>query len=128
MVQRRILHCRFLIGLLLRQTFSSACLRRILYRVCFQLTSRRDRERFHPAQAEFVICDCTIENRLHWRRDVTLGEDACSVRFPPVAQMLAVLNPMVLALMDLHHVSNVARQLRRFASHPLETLSWVCYF
>jgi predicted transposase YbfD/YdcC len=65
------------------------------------------------------------ENRLHWRRDVTLGEDRCGVRLPSVAQMLAVLNSIVLSLMDLHHVANVARQIRRFASHPDEALAWV---
>lgn len=69
-----------------------------------------------------------VENRLHWRRDATLGEDRCGVRFPPVAQMLAVLNSVVLALMDLHHVPNVARQRRRFASHPHEALAWVLDF
>jgi hypothetical protein len=50
------------------------------------------------------------------------------VRFPPVAQMLAVLNSVVLSLMDLHQVPNVARQLRRFASHPDEALAWVLDF
>jgi predicted transposase YbfD/YdcC len=67
----------------------------------------------------------TVENRLHWRRDVTLGEDRCGVRFPPVAQMLAVLNTVVLSLMDAHQVANVARQIRRFASHPDEALAWL---
>jgi predicted transposase YbfD/YdcC len=66
-----------------------------------------------------------VENRLHGRRDVTLGEDRCGVRVPPVAQMLAVLNSLVLSLMDFHRVSNVARQLRRFSSHPDEALAWV---
>lgn len=66
-----------------------------------------------------------IENRLHWRRDVTLREDRCGVRVPCVAQMLAVLNSLVLSLMDLHQVPNVARQIRRFASHPDEALAWV---
>jgi len=28
-------------------------------------------------------------------------------------------------LMDLHHIHNVARQRRRFASHPDEALAWV---
>lgn len=69
-----------------------------------------------------------VENRLHWRRDVTLGEDRCGVRCPPVAQMLAVLNTLVLSLMDRHHVANVARQIRRFSSHPDEALAWVCDF
>jgi len=40
--------------------------------------------------------------------------------------MLAVLNSVVLSLMDVHHVPNVARQRRRFASHPHEALDWVC--
>jgi DDE_Tnp_1-associated/Transposase DDE domain len=69
-----------------------------------------------------------VENRLHWRRDVTLGEDRCGVRFPPVAQMLAVLNTVVLSLMDRHQVANLARQIRRFSSHPDEALAWVCNF
>lgn len=66
-----------------------------------------------------------VENRLHWRRDATLGEDRCGVRLPSVAQMLAVLNSLVLSLMDFHGVSNVARQIRRFASHPHEAHAWV---
>ena len=43
-------------------------------------------------------------------------------------QMLAVLNSVVLSLMDLHQVANVARQRRRFASHPHEALAWVLDF
>jgi hypothetical protein len=39
--------------------------------------------------------------------------------------MLAVLNSLVLSLMDFHQVSNVARQLRRFSSHPDEALAWL---
>lgn len=70
----------------------------------------------------------SVENRLHWRRDAILGEDRCRVRFPAVAQMLAVLNSVVLSLMDLHQVSQVSRQIRRFASHPEEALPWVYDF
>jgi predicted transposase YbfD/YdcC len=70
----------------------------------------------------------SVENRLHWRRDAILGEDRCRVRFPPVAHMLAVLNSVVLSLMDLHHISQVSRQIRRFASHPEEALAWVNNF
>ncbi len=77
---------------------------------------------------QLIRAHWAVENRLHWRRDVTLGEDRCGVRFPPVAQMLAVLNTVVLSLMDLHRVANVARQIRRFASHPDEALAWVLDF
>lgn len=66
-----------------------------------------------------------VENRLHWRRDATLGEERCGVRLDPVAAMLAVLNTVVLSLMDLHQVANVASQLRRFSAHPREAIAWV---
>ena len=78
--------------------------------------------------AQLIRAHWAVENRLHWRRDATLGEDRCGVRLPPVAQMLAVLNSLVLALMDGHQVKNVARQRRRFASHPDEALTWVLDF
>lgn len=74
---------------------------------------------------DLIRAHWAVENRLHGRRDVTLGEDRCGVRVPPVAQMLAVLNSLVLSLMDFHQVSNVARQIRRFASHPDEAVAWV---
>jgi predicted transposase YbfD/YdcC len=74
---------------------------------------------------DLIRAHWSVENRLHGRRDVTLGEDRCGVRVPAVAQMLAVLNSLVLSLMDEHQVSNVARQIRRFSSHPNEALAWL---
>ena len=55
-----------------------------------------------------------IENRLHWRRDVTLGEDSCQTRTGPAPGILARLNSTVLSLMDCLGVGNVARQTRYF--------------
>jgi len=54
------------------------------------------------------------QNRLHHRRDVTLGEDACQTRTEPPPSMLAQLNSTVLSLMDRLGVCNVARQIRYF--------------
>lgn len=45
-----------------------------------------------------------IENKLHSRRDVTLGEDASQIRVAGAPQVLAALNGGVLALMDWLHV------------------------
>lgn len=36
-----------------------------------------------------------------------------------------MLNSLVLSLIDFHHISNVARQIRRFSSYPEEALAWV---
>lgn len=63
-----------------------------------------------------------IENKLHYRRDVTLGEDACQVRKGCAPRTLAVLNSFVLALFDWLAVSNVAQQMRVFAAQPLLAL------
>jgi predicted transposase YbfD/YdcC len=58
-----------------------------------------------------------IENRLHWRRDVTLGEDACQTRTGSAPSLLARLNSAILSLMDRLGVQNVARQARFFDAH-----------
>jgi predicted transposase YbfD/YdcC len=59
-----------------------------------------------------------IENRLHWRRDVTLGEDHCQVRKGNAPQVLAALNNVLLALLDFLGVRNVPQYMRRLDAHP----------
>jgi predicted transposase YbfD/YdcC len=63
-----------------------------------------------------------IENRLHRRRDVTLGEDGCTVCTGQVPQVLALVNSAVLSLMDWLGVDNVAAKMRYFNAHPQEAL------
>jgi predicted transposase YbfD/YdcC len=58
-----------------------------------------------------------IENRLHWRRDVTLGEDACQTRTGSAPGILACLNSALLCFMDRLGVRNVPRQTRFFDAH-----------
>ena len=59
-----------------------------------------------------------IENELHYRRDVTLGEDACRVSSWCAAQVLAILNNLVLALLLRHGDKNAAQVRRRYNAHP----------
>ena len=66
-----------------------------------------------------------IENKLHYRRDGSLGEDACQTRTGPVPSLLAQLNSAVLSLMDRVGVGNVARQMRYFDAHPEQALALV---
>jgi predicted transposase YbfD/YdcC len=58
-----------------------------------------------------------IESRLHYRRDVTLGEDRCQTRTGNAPALLACLNSAILSLMDRLGVSNVPRQIRFFDAH-----------
>ncbi|MFL5664532.1 MAG: ISAs1 family transposase [Ktedonobacteraceae bacterium] len=64
----------------------------------------------------------SIENRLHWRRDVSLREDHCQVRKGDAPRVLAVLNSFLLALLDFLGVSNVPSQMRTFDAHPLQAV------
>src|SRR5437667_3964105 len=63
-----------------------------------------------------------IENRLHYRRDVTMGEDASQVRIENAPQSLAALNGGVLTFMDFLGVKNVASQMRHFCAHFEEAI------
>jgi predicted transposase YbfD/YdcC len=53
-----------------------------------------------------------IENRLHYVRDVTCGEDACQVRSGRAPHGLAALRNAVVGLLHQHRVSNLAATLR----------------
>jgi predicted transposase YbfD/YdcC len=64
----------------------------------------------------------SVENRLHHRRDVTLGEDASQVRIKGAPETLAVINSGILALMDYLGVKNVASQMRHFDYHYREAI------
>jgi hypothetical protein len=122
MVERRIIHGRGFIEILLRDQLHFVSLRRICYLISSHRTRWPKLPLSHPAHAKFVICDCTIENRLHYRRDVTLGEDACQVRLAGAPEALAALNGGVLALLDWLGVPNAASALRHFCAHPGDAL------
>ncbi len=63
-----------------------------------------------------------VENCLHYRRDVTLGEDASQVRSSGAPEVFAALNGGLLALMDFLGVKNVSKQMRHFCAQPKEAL------
>lgn len=63
-----------------------------------------------------------IENRLHYRRDVSLKEDRCRLRTGHAAQTMAIINNLVLALIDRLDFNSVPDARRRFAAFPVEAL------
>jgi predicted transposase YbfD/YdcC len=77
-----------------------------------------------PARMLSLVRDhWAIENKLHYRRDGSLGEDACQTRTGPVPGLLAQLNSTVLSLMDRAGVRNVERQMRYFDAQPEQALA-----
>jgi predicted transposase YbfD/YdcC len=69
----------------------------------------------------------SIENRLHYRRDVTMGEDNSQVRIKGSPEVVAVVNGGILARMDYLGVKNVASQMRHFCAKPEEALRLLLY-
>jgi predicted transposase YbfD/YdcC len=63
-----------------------------------------------------------IENRLHYVRDETLGEDRCRVRSGVAAQVLAAVRNVAVFLLEQVTAPSKAADTRRIAVHPTETL------
>jgi predicted transposase YbfD/YdcC len=66
-----------------------------------------------------------IENRLHWVRDVTFGEDLSQVRTGNAPQVMATLRNLAISLLRLTGANNIAKALRHHArdtKHPLTLL------
>jgi predicted transposase YbfD/YdcC len=64
-----------------------------------------------------------IENRLHWVRDVGMGEDACRVRSGAAPQVLAALRNAVIALLRDAGWDNIAAGLRHYGWRPADALA-----
>ena len=67
-----------------------------------------------------------IESGLHYRRDVTLHEDATRLSVGSSGQVMAILNNLVIHLALDHGKGNLAKALRRFDAKPAEALRRIC--
>lgn len=63
-----------------------------------------------------------IENRLHYVRDETFGEDRCRVRTGAAPQLLAAVRNAAIYLLEGVPAASKAAATRRFAAHPQEAL------
>jgi hypothetical protein len=68
-----------------------------------------------------------IENKLHYCRDVTFHEDACTLAIGTASQAIAALNNLVLGLLHVTGFIAIASARRRFSAVPAETLALVLY-
>jgi predicted transposase YbfD/YdcC len=69
----------------------------------------------------------SIENRLHWIRDVTFDEDRSQIRAGTGPQVMACLRNFAIGLLRLKKFSNIAKALRDMAARPylvLRLLGW----
>lgn len=66
-----------------------------------------------------------IENRLHWVRDVSLGEDACRAKAEQCPQNLAALRNVGLTLLRAAGINEILSTLRDFATRPQDLLKFL---
>lgn len=64
-----------------------------------------------------------IENKVHYVRDVTLGEDSCRVRKGNAPQVLAAIRNAVIHLLAAVEAPSNAAAIRRLNHHPEEALA-----
>jgi predicted transposase YbfD/YdcC len=66
-----------------------------------------------------------VENRLHWVRDVTFGEDLSQARTGNAPQIMASLRNLAITILRLTGATNIAHAIRHHArrpERPLETI------
>jgi predicted transposase YbfD/YdcC len=66
-----------------------------------------------------------IENGLHYRRDVTLREDATRLTLGQAGHNMAILNNLVIGLCLSHGFHNLAHARRRFCARPQDALQLI---
>jgi predicted transposase YbfD/YdcC len=66
-----------------------------------------------------------IENRLHYVRDVTFGEDDCRVRSGAAPQALAAIRNVAIHLLRRLHPGGVAAAIRQLLAKPHKAMALI---
>lgn len=72
---------------------------------------------------ELVRSEWGIENKLHFRRDVTFFEDKTRMTRKTIARSMAIINNLVIALFNHRGFSNHAQARRIFSAKPASALT-----
>lgn len=89
------------------------------------LTSRSRKQAPPQALLDAVRQQWTIENKVHWTRDVTWQEDKSRVRTGAAPRILASFRNAVLSGLDLKNKKRIASQLRAFAWNREAAIAFV---
>jgi predicted transposase YbfD/YdcC len=94
----------------------------VRHEVVYGMTSLTAAEAGPERLLDLVRTHWQQENGLHYRRDVTLQEDATRIKDWPAARVLATLNNLVLALLVRASFASLPQARRHFDAHPDEAL------
>lgn len=92
---------------------------------CFFVSSLTAKEANAAQLLSLVRGHWSIENKSHYVRDVTLGEDRSQVRGGNIAQVMAALKNACITLVRVAGYTNVAAALRYHAARPWQALKLI---
>jgi predicted transposase YbfD/YdcC len=81
--------------------------------VQFYITSLSTEEADSRALLEIIRGQWSIENSLHWVRDVTFDEDRSQIRTGSEPRVFASIRNLAISLLRLHGFKNIAAGLRK---------------
>jgi hypothetical protein len=87
------------------------------------VTSLSAREAAPEHLAGYVRGQWTIENKIHWVRDVTFREDASQVRKSPKFRVMATLRNLTIGLLRQAGYTRIAATIRKIRNDPLLLLT-----
>ena len=95
---------------------------KITYEVLFGITSLTTDQMTPADLLHYARQHWHIENRLHYVRDVTFREDACTIRHTKRQRLLASLNNLVIGLVRQTHFRYLPEARRYFSVNYPEAL------
>ena len=93
--------------------------------VVYLITSASHKDAPPQRLAAWVQGQWGIENRLHWVRDVTFGEDGSQVRTGQAPRVMATCRNVAISILRIDGWENIAAGLRHHARHPDHALALV---
>ncbi len=93
--------------------------------VTYYITSQPAARAGAAALARQIRGHWGIENKSHWVRDETFGEDACQTRTGAAPQVRAACLNLVIALLRRTATTNLAAALRSYAGRPAAAVQLV---
>lgn len=102
-------------------TFKKSGKRR--HEVSYAITSLSSQQASPEALFAIARGHWSIENRLHWVRDILFAEDHSQVKMGHTPQFMAAMRNLVLNLMRASGITAITAATRRFAAQPAEALA-----
>lgn len=92
----------------------------------YGLTSLTRQEADPEKMLAIIRSEWGIENGLHYRRDVTYQEDKTRMTDKKMGRAMAIINNLVISLINSQGYSNHAQARRKFNASPGEVLALIC--